>query len=83
MKKVVQINEDIAIWSDSKQYILRIRGQHSRYFPELENCFQDMFDYICKKKLSEGKTKTMEQTVKIIKDTKKEIKDIIKPFTKL
>ena len=86
MKLITKINELISIWSDQKQYVVKI-GKGSKpdywYFPTLDSCFVEIFDYQCKTKLANGKNKTLRDIAEIILNTRKEILEIIAPFQEL
>ena len=82
-KLVIKINDQITISSDENQYIVRIHNgkrAENRYYPTLDMCFQEIFDHLCKIRLADGKDKKMEEVAKVIKNTKKEILEIMKPF---
>ena len=91
MKLITKINKKISIWADENQYIVRIQRdknpdmKHSEnwYLPTLDMCFQEIFDYLCKKRLSQGKEKSLEEVRDITLKTKEEISEIMKPFTEV
>ena len=88
MKIICEIIPNISIWADEHQYIVRIKSNSSqkdkhaecKYFPSLDYCFQEVFDYLSKQRLTTGHTKTMEEVSEIIRTTKSEIKSILEPF---
>ena len=82
-KLITKINKEITILADKHQYILRInKNSKPEYWhlPTLDMCFQEIFDYLCKTNLANGKNKDMEKITKIIWETRKEILEIMKPF---
>lgn len=91
MRIICDVASNISIWSDEHQYIVRVKrnsGQKDkhaecRYFPSLDYCFQEVFDYLCKQRLTDGGSKTLTEMSEIIRNTKKEIKNILEPFVNL
>lgn len=85
-KLVVKINQEISIFSDRNQYMVKIckntKPEYS-YFPTLDMCFQEIFDYFCKAKLANDKDKEMKEVAEIIWNTRKEILEILKPFAEV
>lgn len=91
MKIICDVVPNISIWADEHQYIVRVKKSSSQkdkhaecwYYPSLDYCFQGVFDYLCREKLSEGGSKSLEAVASIVKDISKEVKDILKPFVDL
>jgi hypothetical protein len=91
MKLVTKINEEISIFADQNQFIVKVRSkpnqrfdkQETWYFPTLDMCFQEIFDHLCKKRLANGKNKSLKEIAEIILKTREEILKIMEPFTKL
>jgi len=83
-KLVTKINDEISIRADKNQYIVEINdnfyGNNVWYFPTLDMCFLDIFDYLCKKRLTTNEDKKIEDVARIIGETRKEILKIMKPF---
>jgi hypothetical protein len=46
-------------------------------------CFQDVFEYLCRKRLANGKNKSLREIAEIILKTKEEILKIMEPFVRL
>lgn len=91
MKLVTEISEEISIFADENQFVVKVRSkpnqrfdkQETWYFPTLDICFHEIFDYFCKKKLTDGRKKSLKEIAEIILETKKEILEIMKPFVEL
>ena len=91
MKLICKINERISIWADEHQYVVRIQTNpnqkikhaDSSYFSTLEACFDEIFDHLCRSRLADGQDKDLKEIAKIILMTKKEIMEIMRPFTEL
>jgi len=86
MKLVLKVNNNISIWSDAKQYVIKVchgKTPEYWYFGTLDTCFEEIFDHLCKIRLEENEKKEMKEVAKIILDTKKEIFDTMKPFREL
>jgi len=88
MKLITKINNKISIWADVHQYVVKIqKSEKSKadywYLGNLTLCFQEIFEYLCKEKLADGKDKILKEIVQIILGTKKEILEIMKPFEEL
>jgi hypothetical protein len=91
MKLVTRINEKISIYADEGQFIVKIRSrlnqrldkQETWYFPTLDMCFQEIFDYLCRKRLANGRNKSLKEIAEIILKTREEIMKIMKPFVRL
>lgn len=89
MKLIIKINKEISIFADGHQYIVKIKGapeqrldkQETWYFPTLDMCFQEIFNYLCKKRLADNETKTLNEVRNTILETKREILEIMEPFT--
>jgi hypothetical protein len=91
MKLVAKINERISIYADENQFVVKVRSkpnqrldkQESWYFPTLDMCFQEIFDYLCRKRLADGRNKSLKEVAEIILKTREEILKIMEPFVKL
>jgi hypothetical protein len=91
MKLVTKINEKISIFADESQFIVKVRSkpnqrfdkQETWYFPTLDMCFQEIFDHLCKKRLANGRNKSLKEIAEIILKTREEILKIMEPFAKL
>lgn len=91
MKLIIKINEGISIFADERQYIVKIKTtpeqrfdkQETWYLSTLDMCFQEIFDYLCKKRLADNKNKTLAEVREILIETKREILEIMRPFTEL
>jgi hypothetical protein len=46
-------------------------------------CFQEIFEYLCRKKLANGKNKNLKEVAEIILKTREEILKIMEPFVRL
>jgi hypothetical protein len=91
MKLVTKINEKISIYADVNQFVVKIRSrsnqrldkQETWYFPTLDMCFQEIFDYLCRKRVADGRNKSLKKVAEIILKTREEIMKIMKPFVRL
>lgn len=91
MKLICKLNERISIWADEHQYVVRtqtsskqkIKHADSSYFSNLESCFEEVFDHLCRTRLADGRDKGIKEIAEIIIATKKEIANIMRPFTEL
>ncbi len=71
----------VEILADRYCYAVRYSTlKEMSYLPNIENCFQDIYDYSVKYRLTIGKEKELREIAKIVNDTKKEILSIMKPF---
>jgi hypothetical protein len=46
-------------------------------------CFQEIFEYLCRKRLADGKNKSLKEIAAIILKTREEILKIMEPFVRL
>jgi len=76
MRLILKINDNVSIWSDFRQCIVKV-GKVRWYFGGLEECFLDIYDHLCKEKLEESTEKNFREIRKIILEVKDEIIDII------
>ena len=91
MKLICKISERISIWADEHQYVVRtqtspkqrIKHADSSYFSSLESCFEEVFEYLCRARLADGRDKEIKEIAEVIIATKKEITNIMRPFTEL
>ncbi len=99
MNKIIEISKKpyVAIFSDNRQYVVWIgkrmgidkKGKEVEsgiivwYFPTLEMCFQEIFEWFIKKELSKQTCSDLEELKKILVETKEKIRDIIKPLETL
>ena len=91
MKLICRINELVSIWADENQYVVRIQTRPKQsikhasnsYFPSLEMCFVETFEYLCRNRLADGRDKDLKEVAQIIVMTKQEIKNIMQPFVEL
>lgn len=88
MQLITKINDKISIWADAAQYVVKIqKGKSSKpdlwYLGCLSECFQEIFEYLCKERLGDDKDKIIKEVAQIILDTKKEILEIMRPFEEL
>lgn len=91
MKLICKINNRVSIWADEHQYVVRtqtspkqkMKHADSSYFPSLESCFAEVFDWLCRTRLADGRDKGMKEVAEIIITTKKEIENIMRPFVEL
>lgn len=82
-KLIVRINKDITIAGDKHQYIVRVNTEGDKfvwYLPDIGSAFQEIYDYLCRKRLITGGEKSIEEVAKIVSETKAEIHKIMKPF---
>jgi len=77
MKKIISFN-NFYISADGNGYMVRFRKNSPSYFSNLEMCFREVFDQTLKRNLIKNGKKTIDECLKICKETKKEIKDIWK-----
>lgn len=88
MKLITKINDKVSIWANEKQYAVKVqKGENSKpdywYLSGLDACFLEVFDYLTKTKLADGKNKTMKEIAQIIVDTREKILKIMAPFKEL
>jgi len=88
MKLVAKINDKISIWGDRNQFMVKVqKNENSKpdywYLPGLDACFTEIFDYLCREKLADGRNKELKEVAQIILDAKKEILEIMAPFVEL
>ena len=91
MKIICKISEKISIWADEHQYVVRtqtsskqkMKHADSSYFSSLEYCFEEVFEYLCRAHLADGRSKEIKEVAEIIIATKKEIIKIMRPFSEL
>lgn len=88
MKLVTKINSKISIWGDKNQFAVKVQeneGSRSSYWylPGLDVCFTEIFDYLCKERLADGRNKELKEVAQIILDAKKEMLEILTPFVEL
>jgi L-lactate utilization protein LutB len=82
-KLITKINDKIVILADKNQYIVKVsEGSKPDYwfFPTIDMCFQEVFDYLCKRKLADEKNKEIKNIATMIQETREEILEIMKPF---
>ncbi|MSR88002.1 MAG: hypothetical protein EXS69_02485 [Candidatus Zambryskibacteria bacterium] len=90
-KLIANLTPVASLWADGLNYILVIRSHPAQlikngrpsYHSTLEACFQYYFEYQLRFNLADGKDKTIEQILEIIKTTRMEIKQIISPFEEI
>lgn len=88
MNLICKIGKGISIWADQHQYIVRLQKNSKQkvkhlenwYLPSLEMCFSEIFEYLCRIKLADGRDKRLEDVAEIIIQTKKEIMEIMQPL---
>jgi len=74
---IVKISDDVSIFADRNQYIVKY-GKRSCYFGTLEHCFNDIFEEQIKVKLIKNQKKDMKEIIKIIEDTQEWLKSIFR-----
>jgi len=70
---IIKINDNISIFANVHQYIVKFCGQSDWHLPTLQSCFEEIFDAQVKLKLMENDKKDMQNIIRIIKETKKEL----------
>ena len=75
MKLILKINNNVSIWSDFRQYIVKV-GKVRWYFGSIEECFLDIYEHLCKGKLEENMEKNLQEIRRIILEAKDEIVDV-------
>jgi len=84
-KLILRVNEEIAIYGSVHEYIVEI-GKESNvnrwFLPDLQTCFEEIYEYILKKKLMFSRKKDCDNIIKIINETRKEIKGYWEGSTK-
>jgi len=88
MKLVIKINDKISIWGNRNQFVVKVQeNENSKpnywYLPGLDVCFTEIFEYLCREKLADGRNKELKEVAQIILATKKEILEILAPFVEL
>ena len=75
--KIIDIDEDSAIFADKSQYILN-NNNRSSYFTSLEACFQFLFEEKVKIRLAENSEKNIKEIIEIHKEVAKWLKSIFR-----
>jgi len=70
---VIKINDDISIYANRWEFIVKYRDYENWYLPSLEACFEEILDEQVKVKFIKNDKKDMENIIRIIKETKKEL----------
>lgn len=87
-KLISHLTPTVTLLSDELNYILIIRssttqqlrnGRHY-YFRSIEGVFSELLEYKLRYGLADGQDKTVKEMLALIKTTRREIKEIIKPF---
>jgi len=73
---------EVIIKADTFQYILIIKNRYT-FHECISDCFEQLFGWLVKERLLGEKGKSIKEIVKIMRDTKKEILEIIEPFEHL
>ncbi len=87
-KLISHLTPTVALLADDLNYVLIIRnnpnqllGNGRHYFlRSLEDCFRELLEYKIRYGLGDGQDKTVEQMLEVIQTTRREMKEIIKPF---
>jgi hypothetical protein len=78
----------ISIFADEWNYILLTKENgigakkngHRQYFGTIADCFQAIWDFKVKTALADNQDKTLEDILKILKATREEMRELMKPF---
>ncbi len=87
-KLISHLTPTAALFADDLNYILIIRSNPTQairngkkyYLRSLEDVFSELLEYKLRYSLADGQNKTAEQMLEIIQLTRREIKEIIRPF---
>lgn len=85
-KLVAKIGDRITLYADEFQYILETKRNLKDKTPQvvylfsLSNVFDDIYENAVKEKIADGKDKTLLEISKMIKEVKKDISILLKPF---
>ena len=75
--KIIDINDEVSIWADKDQYIVKY-GKQNSYFGSLEHCFNDIFKNQVKVRLIENPEKNIKRIIGIHKETSEWLKNIFR-----
>ncbi len=83
-KLICYIDENLEIWADAHQYILRRDKNPNRdsYYSDLKMVIQDIFDLKIKEFAIEKQNKSLESLGESIKEARRYIDDVIQPILK-
>lgn len=88
---ITNISPTISIYADELNYILIMKNnpkqalknaRHS-YHRSLRDLFEDLFELEVRRELANNQEKTIDEMVMIIRRTKRQIQDLIRPFEEL
>jgi hypothetical protein len=81
---VCKINDEIEIWADKYQYILKISGNdnNNSYFSSIDHIFDELLLIKEKEFMLAGKTKDILSVKKSIDDSKKWLEEVVRPLFK-
>ena len=75
--KIIDIDEEVSIWTDKDQYIVK-HGKQNSYFGSLEHCFNDICENQVKIRLIENSEKNIKRIIEIHKETSEWLKNIFR-----
>jgi hypothetical protein len=90
-KLIANLFPTIHLFGEDRNYVLVIRKHtkqrmsngYQMYFSSLSSVFVELFEFQVRARLSNGLNKSVEEMIKTINSTRKEILDLMKPFEQL
>ena len=90
MKKIIQVCEKASIWADNMQYLVKwlnstthdkkgnIKHNYEKwYMGSMANCFDEIYECLLREKLVAGEEKEMKDVLRIIDETRNEIRNVL------
>jgi hypothetical protein len=79
---ICKINDEIEIWADKYQYILRINDNKNNdtYYQSIDYILEDLMVMKGKELMLESKTKDIQSVKKSIDESKRWIEDVVRPL---
>lgn len=81
LQKIIDIDENTAIYADRNQYIVKSYGITS-YFGYIEACFQDIFEERMKLRLANDIKKDIKEILDIHKEVARDLKALYRGLEK-
>lgn len=88
MKKIIDVNSKISIWTDKSQYVVKIASKKLKetndqqfdywYLPSLVSCYEEIYEDLLKDKLTENVSKDIEELKAVHEGIKKYIRNHFK-----
>ena len=77
---VCRINNEIEIWADKHQFILKINGQTEGYYPNIISVLDALLEFKEKELMLASKEKNLLSIKQAIQESREWMKKIIKPL---